>query len=171
MACGDSTGPSSLSVAQVNDMLDAMAAVSTFASVPGTGMVVVTVSETVDCPNGGTASVSGTVDENETAGTSTATVTQSFSGCAGTSSSGRLWTFDGNPNIVTNVSTSFNEATGAFSITSSQVGGIRFASDLGSGSCQINLTFTMSGNQSSVTGSLSGSACGRNIQQSISVTQ
>lgn len=183
LACGDSTGPANLSEEQVGDMLEAMSAVSSFGTEAGPGMaalsspgsalanVVVTVSQTVDCPNGGSASVNGTVDENEQAGTATVQITQSFSACAATSSRGRVWTFDGNPNIVTNVSASNNETTGAFSMTATQVGGIRFTSDLGSGSCQVNLTITLSGDANSFQGGMSGSACGHNIEQSFSVSQ
>lgn len=170
LACGDSTGPSNLSQQQVGDMLNAMAAVSSFGSMPGTAPAIVTVSQTVDCPNGGSATVNGTVNENEEAGTATVHITQGFSGCAATSAQGRVWTFDGNPHIVTNVSMTSNQTTGAFSMTATQVGGVRFSSDLGSGNCQINLTFTLSGNENSISGSLSGSACGHNIQQSMSVT-
>ncbi len=172
LACNDSTGPSAnLSQEQVGDMLTAMSAVAAFGPTPGTAMAVVTLSQTVDCPNGGSASVDGTVNTDETAGTATVQITQGFSACKATSAHGRVWTFDGDPNIVTNVSASHNETTGEFSMTASQVGGIKFASDLGSGSCQINLTFTTSGNGDSFTGSVSGSACGHNIQQSVSVTQ
>jgi len=171
-ACGDSTGPSSnLTQEQVSDLLDAMSAVSSYGSIPGTALAVVTTSETVDCPNGGTAAVNSTVNENPTAGTATIQVTQIFSGCKATSSHGRVWTFDGDPNIVTSVSTTYNATTGAFSVNGTQKGGIKFASDLGSGSCAVDLTVTFSGNETSFNGSVSGSACGHNIQQSISVTQ
>lgn len=185
LACGDSTGPQAkLTEDQVSDMLEAMSMVASYGDVPGTALgadpfgtvtttanATVTVSQTVDCPNGGSASVNGTATDDPTAGTMSAQITQNFSGCRATSESGRLWTFDGDPNIVTSVSASYNETTGAFSLTATQVGGIRVASDVGSGSCQINLTLTMSGNQTSFTGSLNGSACGHNIQQSVTVTQ
>lgn len=184
LACGDSTGPSNLSEEQVSDMLDAMSVVASFGDVPGATMskggfayspqtanATVSVSQTVSCPNGGSASVSGTTTTDEQAGTMSSQITQSFSGCAATSSEGRVWTFDGNPNIVTNVSATYNETTGAYSMTASQVGGIRFASNLGSGNCQIDLQITMSGDENSFSATLSGSACGHNIQQSIEVTQ
>jgi hypothetical protein len=183
LACGDSTGLSNLSEEQVGDMLDAMSAVASFEDIPGapttfpalrlapqTANATFSVSQTVDCPNGGSASVSGTVTDDE-AGTVTAESTQDFDGCAATSAEGRVWTFDGAPNIVDNLTATSNETTGAFSMTASRVGGIRFASNLGSGVCQINLTFTMSGDQDSFSGSISGSACGHNIQQSFEFTQ
>lgn len=181
LACGDSTGPTALSEAQVEDMLDAMSAVSFAGQVSGPGLFVkragvvanatVTVSETVECPNGGSATVNGTVTDNPDAGTFTAQITQAFSACAATSEAGRVWTFNGDPNIVTNVSASQNASTGAFSITATQVGGVKFASDIGAGSCALNLTLTISGNQTSGTATLNGTACGRTIQRSITVTE
>ena len=182
LACGDATAPEvNLTQAQVSDMLDAMSSVSSFGSGPGAGLyrsgsapgtanATATISQTVACPNGGSATVNGTATDNPTAGTVTVQITQSFSACAATSSEGRLWTFNGDPNIVTNISASSNVTTGAFSMTATQVGGIKFASELGSGSCQINLTLTMSGNESSFSGTLSGTACGQTVQRSISFT-
>jgi hypothetical protein len=186
LACGDSTGLSDLSEAQVGDMLDAMAAVSYAGnvSVPGaafsraslklapqTANAVVSVSETVDCPNGGSASYSGSADSDEEAGTLSAQVNQSFNGCAATSSEGRVWTFTGN--VASTLDASSNQETGEFSVTATQVGAIQAASNLGSGGCAINMTLTVSGNETAGTlsVSLSGSACGRNIEQSIEVSQ
>jgi hypothetical protein len=183
LACGDSTGPANLSEEQVGDMLEAMSTVSYMGEgMPGTASTggfgaalqlanaTVTVSETAECPNGGSASYSGTVVDNED-GSGSAEITQTFSDCAGTSAQGRVWTFNSDPSIVTEMSFSFNESTGAFSMTASQVGGIRFASDLGSGRCDVDVTFTMSGTQNSLSASVSGQACGRSIQRSITVSQ
>lgn len=184
MACGDSTGLSDLSEEQVGDMLDAMNAVSYAANVPVPGAAfsraslrlapqtanaVVTVSETVDCPNGGSASFNGSVDSNEEAGTLSADVNQSFTSCAGTSSEGRVWTFSGS--VASTLDATSNEAAGTFSMTATQVGAIQASSDLGSGSCAVDLTLTMSGTPTSMSLSLSGSACGRNIQRTVEVTQ
>jgi hypothetical protein len=172
LACGDSTGPrTTLTDEQAADMLEAMSSVASIGALPGTSMAVINASQTVDCPNGGSTSLSSSVNENQAAGTATIQVIQGFSGCRATSRKGRIWTFDGDPNVVTNISVSYNQTTGAFSLTGSQVGGVRFASDLGSGSCRIDLSFTLSGDASSIAGTLSGTACGHNIEQSISVTQ
>jgi len=171
-ACGDSTGPrANLSDAQVADMLQAMSSVSNFGGVPGAPLAMVSVSETVSCPNGGSATSSGSVNSNEAAGTAIVQITQSFTGCKATGSEGRVWTFDGNPNVATNLNTSYNATTGAFSITGTQIGGIKFASDLGSGSCDVSLQLSFTGNQTSFNASLSGMACGHQIQQSISFTE
>jgi hypothetical protein len=184
LACGDSTAPK-LSEAEVYDMLDAMSSVAAFDELPGApaaraslraagtqmANATVNVSQTVSCPNGGSATVNGTATDNPDAGTFSAQVTHSFSGCTAPSSEGRLWTFNGSPNILTTLSGSANETTGAFNMTVTQVGGVRFSSDLGEGTCQINLTLTMSSNGSnSFSSSISGSACGRSIQQTVEVT-
>jgi len=185
LACGDSTGPARLSEEQVVDMLNAMSSVAYTGDIPGgasmsraslwaapqTANATVNVSQTVSCPNGGTASVNGTSTDNPDAGTATATITQSFSACAAASSEGRVWTFNGDPNIVTTINSTWNEATGAFTMNMTQEGAIQFASNLGSGRCAIDLTLTMSGNETSFSATMSGSACGHTIEQSIDVTQ
>ena len=169
-ACGDSTGPSAtLTKEQVGDMLDAMSAVSAFGGAGGAGFAVTTVSATVDCPNGGKATATSTINDNQTTGSATVQVTQSFSGCKATSSGGRVWTFDGNPNIVTNVSLTSNQMTGAFTMTATQKGGIKFTSDLGSGGCAIDLSMSLTGNATSLSGSVTGTACGQTINQTISI--
>ena len=184
LACGDSTGPARLSEEQVVDMLDAMSVVA-YQDIPGganmsraslwaapqTANATVSVSQTVSCPNGGNASVTGTATDNPDAGTATATITQSFSACAATSSEGRVWTFNGDPNIVTTINSTWNEATGAFTMNMTQEGAIQFASNLGSGRCAIDLTLTMSGNETSFSMTMSGTACGHTIQQSIDYTE
>jgi hypothetical protein len=183
LACGDSTAPK-LSEAEVFDMLDAMSTVAAFDELPGApaaraslraagstmANATVSVSQTVSCPNGGSATVAGTATDNPDAGTFSAQVTHSFSSCTTPSSEGRLWTFNGSPNILTTMSGSANETTGAFNMTVTQVGGVRFSSDLGEGTCQINLTMTLSGTSNSLSSSISGSACGRTIQQSVEIT-
>jgi hypothetical protein len=195
LACGDATAPTRLTEAQVGDMLDAMSLVAYSGDTPGTAAMsqsslrgssllasylqastqlvnaTVSVSQTVSCPNGGSASWNGTATDDPEAGASSAQITQSFSNCAATSSEGRVWTFNGDPSIVTNVSSTYNEATGAFSLNMTQIGGIRFSSDLGAGGCQISLTVTMSGDADSFSATLNGSACGHTIEQSIEATQ
>lgn len=182
IACGDSTAPNvTLTDAQVGDMLDAITAVSLPGAVPGTGMfihrtgetanVTVTLAETVSCPNGGSAAVNGTATSDPINGTFSAQITQGFTACAAPSEQGRVWTFDGNPNIVTNLSGTHNVNTGAFSLTATQVGGVKFSSNLGAGTCALDLSLTASGNDTSGTVTLSGTACGRTIQRTVTITE
>ena len=93
LACGDSTGPNAnLSETQVAEMLQVMSLVAPFDEVPTGGTparralqaspsmayATVSVSETADCPNGGSASVDGIVNSDEEAGTLDAEVTHDF---------------------------------------------------------------------------------------------
>lgn len=174
-ACGDSTGPNvTLTEEQVADMMDAMAnaGAAGFTPPPVGNLVVLTINQTVDCPNGGTSSVAATIDENVNTGATAMTITQGFTNCKSASSTGRVWTFNGKPNIVSTFNGTSNAATGAFTMSGTQKGGISFSSDLGTGACDFDVTFSMSGNENteqfSVT--VSGTVCGRNISQSISGT-
>lgn len=172
-ACGDSTGPNvTLTEEQIDDMMDAMAnAGSPGFAPPAANMAVITVTETADCPNGGTTSLNGTIDDNVNTGAFSMTITQGFTNCKSTSSSGRVWTFNGKPNIVTAMTGSENLSTGAFTFSGTQTGGVTFSSDLGSGACDFNVTITMSGNSNTeqFSGSISGTVCGRNVSQTLSV--
>ena len=100
-----------------------------------------------------------------------ANVTQDFDGCAATSEQGHVWTFDGDPNLVTTLSASSNQTTGAFSLTATQKGGLKFSSDIATGGCQIDLTLTVTGTETSFSSSISGTVCGRSFQQTVEATQ
>jgi hypothetical protein len=169
--CGDSTGPNvTLNDEQVADMMEAMANAGVAGFVPPGNLAVVTINESVECPNGGTVSIAATIDENTTTGAVSMTITQGFAGCKSASSSGRVWTFNGKPNIVTTFSGSENAATGVFSMNGTQKGGVSFASELGSGACDFDITFSMSGNDNTgqFSSTMSGTVCGRSVSQSIS---
>ena len=164
-ACGDSTAPKiNLTEEQVMDMLEAMAAVNSVGAL-GAQAAIITVSETVSCPNGGSTSVNGSVNDNNGSNTATIQATQGFSNCAATSDAGRVWTFNGS--ITTNFSVTVNQDTEEFSMTGTQVGGINASSDLGSGGCEINITMTLTSSAAGFSGSISGTACGHTIQQTI----
>ena len=170
-ACGDSLGPVTLNDEQVADMMDAMAnaGVAGFTPPPVGNLAVTTINQSVQCPDGGTASIAATIDENANTGAVSMTITQGFSSCKSTSSSGRMWTFNGKPNIVSTFSGTSNATTGAFTLSGTQSGGISFSSDIGTGSCDFNVTFSMSGNENTeqFSGSISGTVCGRSVSQSL----
>lgn len=172
-ACGDSTAPNlELTEDQVADMMDALstAGLAGFGSTTG-NFAVVTINESVECPNGGTATVNASIDDGNTGTTVTMSITQGFSNCKATSSQSRLWTFNGNPNIVSTFTATSNEQTGAFSFSGTQKGGITASSDLGSGACSWDVTYSMSGNNNTgqFSGSVTGTVCGRSVSQSVSV--
>jgi len=176
-ACGDSTAPeANLSTEQINDMMEAMSATGAFTFGSATGQApanasVVTVSETVDCPNGGTYSMSGSANSNDLTGSFTAQFTQTYTACKVTSSSGALWTFSGNPNVVTNISATVNPTNGAFTLTGTQVGGISFSTDGASGTCSINLSMSLSSTiEGTVAVNVSGKVCGKTVEYSYEET-
>ena len=171
-ACGDSTAPNlELTEDQVADMMDALttAGLAGYGST-GSNFAVVTIDRTVDCPEGGSASVNASYDDGSTGTTVTMSITQGFSNCKATSSQGRMWTFNGNPNIVSTFTATSNETTGAFTFSGTQKGGITASSDLGSGACGWDVTYSFSGNDNTgaFSGSVTGTVCGRSVSQSIS---
>jgi hypothetical protein len=180
-ACGDSPlGPEAdLTPAEVEEMMDAMSAVGAFTFSPAgfsvqsveggqVAAVVAPFNESADCPNGGTVNSSGSMNMNESTGNFTAQFTNSYNNCKATSSAGRVWTFNGDPNVSTNMSYTFNQTTGGFSMSGTQSGGLRFASGSTSGRCSISLNYSMSTNANGVaTGSVTGTICGESVNQSL----
>ena len=181
VACGDSTAPNTIELTddQVDDMMEAFSALGSTpegTSASNILALIVTVDETIGCPNGGTFSEEGNWNFNEQANSISIDVTQDFAACKATSSSGRLWTFDGNPNLHSTFSMTSNPTTNAFSMTGSQTGGLMVASDLGSGVCNWNVTYTMNGtpvpgteDEFNITGSVTGTVCGRSINVDLSI--
>ena len=180
-ACGDSTGPAiQLTEDQTTDMMEAFALISSNAGNVGTrnmgggagdvAMLVFDLSESGPCPDGGTYSVSGDGDINETTGSMTATYKQDMAGCKATSSSGRLWTFDGDPDVTTTMSLSYNEQTGITTMNLTQTGAFKAASDIGSGRCAISFTMSMTSNDNTgaFNASASGTICGRTMEMDLS---
>ena len=185
LACSDSTAPNiELTEDQVNDMMDAFSAIgstpdaASASNASNMAALIINQTVTVDCPNGGTMTDAGIINANEQTNVITFSSTQTFTACKATSTSGRLWTFDSNPNLTSTFTMTSNEETGAFSMTGSQTGGLRVASDLGSGACEFDVSYTMNitpvpgtEGEFTVTGSVSGTVCGRSIEVDLSVTE
>ena len=184
VACSDSTGPGTpidLSEEEVDDMMEAFSTLGTQPDgASNLAMLIVSVDETFSCPDGGTMSETGNLNVTQQPGSPTMSLTynttQDFEDCKGTSTSGRLWTFNGNPNLASNFSMTSNDDTGAFSMTGSQTGGLRVASDLGSGTCNFNLNWTLSntptaGGTDNIQGSMTGTVCGRSINVDLSIIE
>ena len=181
-ACGDTTAPVKdieLTDAQVSDMMDALSAIGAFdtgimrtsayrAGTP-TALLTSPVDETVNCPNGGSTRTQGSVTMNDAMTQISAAVTQSYSACKATSSSNTVWTFNGAPNIKVNFSMTFNEATGAYTMTGTEVGALDISSTAGSGRCNINVSMSFSGNDNTGahSGSVTGSVCGHTVNETM----
>lgn len=176
-ACsGDPTGTGNLSEAELEDMMDAMDAIGAFSfatfnrvgTSPGVAALVIPVDDEFDCPGGGTMSQSGSVNANEHTGAVTGTVTTDYNDCKGTSSSGRVWTFNGDPSIAMTINYSQNLNTGAFTMSGTQSGGLRFSSNAGSGACSVSLTYSYGVTSTgTVTGSVTGTVCGESVSHSL----
>lgn len=179
-ACGSSTAPDAhLDSAEIEDMMDAMSALGAFSFDPTgfsrgtaysvvTQSAVVTVTDSYPCPEGGTVNVSGSYDINENTGNFSSQVTQGYSSCKASSASGRQWTFNGDPNVLMNMNMTFNQTTGAMTMSGTQTGGIRFSSNGASGRCSINLSFSTSLNDvGEATGTVTGTVCGESVSHSL----
>lgn len=179
-ACGDSPlGPEAdLTQEEVSEMMDAMSAIGAFTFAPGefsvrslggqVASVVAPFDETSECPSGGTVNVSGSMNINESTGNFSAQYTADYNNCKAPSSAGRVWTFNGEPNVTTSMNYTFNETTGGISMSGTQSGGVRFSSGGMSGRCSISLTYNMSTNAEGIpTGTVTGTVCGESVNQSL----
>lgn len=175
-ACGgdkddEATGPTgNLSKAEVEDAFSALAAVGLFDFGFGsdqmptavglsaqTGSTTITLDETEPCPAGGTLRVTGSISVNSSTGQATADIRQTHAACKATSETGRVWTFNGNPNLRLQM----NSSTTGF--TGSMTGGFTYSSNGASGSCTANITFNA--NAQGI-GSVSGTMCGQSVSES-----
>jgi hypothetical protein len=177
-ACGgdkkDSTGPSdtgNLSAAEVADAFDALSAIGLFdfglggfqpeAFPVGLSAQSQSIDETEPCPNGGNMRIRGNVNYNQTTGAVSVDMRQAYNNCQSASSSGRVWTFNGNPDLRIQMNATANQATGQFSITGGITGGFRYSSNGSTGSCAANVN--ISGNLNG--GTVSGTMCGVNVNE------
>ncbi len=177
-ACGGDkkggTGPneeSDLSAEEVQDAFSALAAAGLFdfgmgfdpapdaigLSAQSTN---ITIDENGPCPNGGSNKVTGTIAINQQNGTFNADIRQTHNNCKAPSETGRVWTFNGNPNL--RLQLNFN-ATGSF--TGSMTGGFKYTSNSSSGSCAANLNFNANAGGA---GTVSGTMCGQSVNESFS---
>jgi hypothetical protein len=99
---------------------------------------------------------------NESNGSSSFDFRSTYSNCAAQASSGRTWTFNGDPDVRQRLTVSTNLSTGAVTMTGSQVGAIRFNAGSQSGRCSINLTLRLTATAYTV----SGTVCGQTVSES-----
>ena len=187
VACGDDNGlgPTiELTEAQADDMMDALLSISV--GDPTTGFrqmsvraqdnstevpiglaTTVQVDETYPCPNGGTYRTRGSGSINDAQTQFTFNVTQTYASCASTSSSGTVWTFTTAPSISSVLS--LTETSTTSSLTLTQKGAFNASSSVGSGSCVIDLSLSISSNQTAetFTASVTGTLCGRTINRTL----
>lgn len=129
----------------------------------------VNIDETLSCSGGGSVRTTGTLSVSEQGESFGWNLTQTHNSCVETASSnGSTWTFNGAPSISTTFTGSVAESS--FTYQGAQTGGIAWSSGGNSGTCQINLNYNMTGSDTSVTLSVTGSVCGHNISENTTVS-
>lgn len=170
VSCSDNTGPQlSLSQAEITQMLDALgnvglgqgssvgAASPTLFAAPAHGAAP-PVTETVTCPQGGTANLAGTIELNASTGVGTENLTFTYSACR---SGG--YQFTGSLR-VTGSSTS---TSSSLSASSTLTGTLTIATPTGrSGNCAFNVrrNYYVNFNTGAETAIYSGTICGQSYQ-------
>lgn len=112
------------------------------------------------CPEGGTLSLEGTMAWDENAWSWD--LTNTADDCGSTDSEGNVWTFNGGMNTTFNMTGDENY----IDMSGSQQGTLSFSSDVGSGSCTIDVQYSAEGTQTGGTAQVSGSVCGHDVSQS-----
>lgn len=177
LGCGDGgpTGPlNELSPEAALDAFDALTVVSDIgftgiaegrvgaavrAVAKGTtpASLTVPVNETEPCPLGGSTNVSGVLTIDDDTFDGSVDFRQDYANCRAASSTGREWTFNGSPNVRTQMT--FNGDT--FAGSGTMTGGFTYSSEGESGRCTVSLTLTITQNG----GSITGTACGQPINE------
>ena len=180
MGCGGGgDGPTGvanqLSPALAADAFDALSDISGFTSLPtlpGPAMraegdvgfpmssFTLDINESEPCPVSGTVRLTGSLTINEETGAITFDIREDYQNCVSTSSSGRQWTFNGNPNVRTVFDFS-GETEETFSGSGAITGGFRYSTPGHTGSCTVAVTMTFT----ALTGSVSGAVCGQAISE------
>ena len=184
MACGDDSPTQSgdtLTQAEAESMMGALAlagGVGFFgmgfaADDPSMAMSMDTfpIDATIDCSGGGTLQMSGEVTVSNQGESISMTQTLTHQSCTETSpQDDRSWTFNGSPSINTQLAGSATDTT--INFQGSQTGGISWSSGGSSGTCQMNVDYSVSGSSAggAVTVNISGTVCGVDVSQSVTTS-
>jgi hypothetical protein len=166
-ACGggdNGTGPNdppALSAAEAQDAFDALLESVLLFTFSTGGASSTNIDDTRACPNGGSLRTVGTSSSDAQTARFTADVRQSHRACGAPSGTGRVWTFEGDPDVRLQVT--FNTNTGASTVVLS--GRVRYTSNDATGSCAVNVTLT-GATSGVVTGT--GTMCGRPVTTTFS---
>lgn len=175
-ACGDDDGTGledDLSLQETEAMLEALTETGSFSTlglataISGTGSVDVDVDQTVPCPGGGSLDVTGNVTGDVSQSGSvdlSVSVTHTHRGCTGTAENGMTFTFDGAPDLSTQLDVSVTQ-DGSLSLTGATTGTLGWSTGDREGVCVTDLAVDLSGSLTSVQGSISGTACGRSVDE------
>jgi hypothetical protein len=167
LACDSSTEPPFLTEEEAADAFDALstlglgldffvagdgspAAFSSLKAASDLANAIETINESAPCPNGGNMTMVGEVEE--TASSFSVDIRTDYNNCVTTSSTERVWTFNGNPDIRTLLMVTETSFTGSIK------GAIDMVSEELSGTCKIDIRITTTG--------IEGKVCGRSIDES-----
>ncbi len=181
-ACGgddEPSGPSNTGDLSAEEVADALSALSAIGFIGGglfggevelpAGLALQSgsqsISETTPCPNGGNQKLAGTVSYNTTgqsAGSVSVDLRQTHNNCKAASESGRIWTFNGAPNLRIKFNSNVSGTGSSFGGTIT--GGFRYSSDGSSGSCAADITINLN---MAGAGTVSGTMCGVAVNETI----
>lgn len=189
-ACGDDNGlgPTiQLSDAQAEEVMavlgglalgsvempaQAASAIATLRN-PGVALATVNLDETLGCPVSGTRHTTGSIVTNDADTQIDANFTQTYTNCAAPAESGTVWTFNTAPSLALTLSATDNLATETITLAMNFNGAFQVSSDDGrSGSCVITLAWNMTMNESagSMSASVNGTVCGRQVSQTVEIS-
>jgi hypothetical protein len=174
-ACGgdddEPSGPSNsgnLTSAEVADALSALSAIGFIGGAFGgqvdlpAGLSLQSGSQSFDqseaCPRGGNMRLQGSINYSQT-GSFSVDLRQTHNNCQAPSESGRVWTFNGSPNL--RIQLTSNAAAASFN--GSITGGFRYSSNGSTGSCSADLTLNFN---AAGTGTARGTMCGVSVDES-----
>lgn len=140
---------------------------------PAAVVISIDVENEVSCPEGGsilvTGSFDGDADEQTGEGQFSLDYTQMHRSCSVRApSTDDLWTFDGLPDVGVDFDLVVTE--GAFSLTGTQNGTLGWSTNGRSGNCTIDVAYIVSGSETSLSGTVTGSVCGHQISTSVDVS-
>lgn len=126
-----------------------------------------TIDESIPCPDGGSVHLSGSASGDEQ--TVHASFTQTFDSCAVTvPSDGTGWVLDATDGITTELVMTMSDTE--FSVEGSDRGTFEWQTGDRSGHCSIDVGYSFGQSGETFHGTVSGTVCGHDISQSITVS-
>ena len=116
--------------------------------------------QTVNCPDGGTATYQGSVTQGENHLSTQLNI--SLNGCSSSDGEENGWVFDGDLDY----NMDFEGDEESFEMNGSQEGLIE-TSGYTEASCEMDITYSISGSQTGVSGQVNGSVCGKDASYAI----
>ena len=126
------------------------------------------------CPLGGSVTVdmsaSGYIDDASAAFEIDASQVQTHEACSGQGENGFQFTVDGAPNLATDIYMTQDESGQNAMAEGSIVGGVTWAAGQRSGTCALDVSFSLSTSSGGGNFSITGTACGHSMTRDVSVS-